>query len=50
MPDHYMNYLECDVPDGLTLTEWRRRRLAERRLAERPALLPRLRSRRHVTP
>jgi hypothetical protein len=45
MPDHSMNYLECDIPAGQTLTEWRRRRDAQRRLAARPALLPRLRSR-----
>ena len=28
MPDHVMNYLESDVPDGLTLIEWRRARAA----------------------
>jgi hypothetical protein len=24
MPDHVMNYVESDVPAGLTLIEWRR--------------------------
>ena len=28
MPDHVMNYIECDVPANLTLAEWRRTRLA----------------------
>jgi hypothetical protein len=27
MPDHVMNYIESDVPTGLTLAEWRRTRL-----------------------
>lgn len=26
MPDHVMNYVECDLPTGLTLSEWRRAR------------------------
>jgi hypothetical protein len=31
-------YVECDVPDGMTLTQWRRDRIAqtERRSAWRP--------------
>jgi hypothetical protein len=28
MPDHVMNYVEADVPAGVTLVEWRRSRLA----------------------
>jgi len=28
MPDHVMNYVESDVPAGLTLVEWRRVRAA----------------------
>jgi hypothetical protein len=28
MPDHVMNYVESDVPAGLTLIEWRRVRAA----------------------
>jgi len=27
MPDHVMNYIECDVPANLTLAEWRRSRI-----------------------
>jgi hypothetical protein len=27
MPDHVMNYIECDA-DALTLVEWRRTRIA----------------------
>ena len=26
MPDHVMNYIETDLPAGLTLPEWRRAR------------------------
>ena len=41
-------YVECDIPEGQTLDEWRRERAAARR-AERPARrllrLPRLRLR-----
>lgn len=28
MPDHDMNYIESDAPAGITLTEWRRARVA----------------------
>jgi hypothetical protein len=28
MPDHVMNYVECDAPAGETLAQWRRTRLA----------------------
>jgi hypothetical protein len=28
MPDHVMNYVECDAPAGVTLAQWRRTRLA----------------------
>jgi hypothetical protein len=41
MPSSCFNYLDCDVPAGMTLEEYRRRRA---RLA-RPGLLTRLRSR-----
>jgi hypothetical protein len=35
-----MNYVECDVPDGLTLVEWRRvTRPAQRRRRRLRALL-----------
>ena len=27
MPDHVMNYVECDAPADLTLVEWRRTRV-----------------------
>jgi hypothetical protein len=27
MPDHHMNYIECEAPSGLTLVEWRRTRV-----------------------
>ena len=30
-----MNYIECDLPDGMVLTEWRRARAAARRKARR---------------
>ena len=26
MPDHTMRYVECDIPTGLTIVEWRRAR------------------------
>jgi hypothetical protein len=32
MPEHVMNYVECDAPAGLTLEQWRR----DRRLANTP--------------
>jgi hypothetical protein len=28
MPDHVMNYIECEAPSGLTLVERRRSRIA----------------------
>ena len=28
MPDHVMNYIECEAPAELTLVEWRRARVA----------------------
>jgi hypothetical protein len=28
MPDHVMNYIECEAPAELTLVEWRRTRVA----------------------
>jgi hypothetical protein len=28
MPDRHMNYVEVDIPVGLTLVEWRRTRPA----------------------
>jgi hypothetical protein len=28
MPDHVMNYIECEAPSGLTLVEWRHSRIA----------------------
>jgi hypothetical protein len=31
MPDHHMNYIEADVPAGITLADWRRTRLAPTR-------------------
>jgi hypothetical protein len=37
-----MNYIECDVPDGMVLAEWRRKRAAARRRVRRT---PRLRLR-----
>jgi len=27
MPDHVMNYIECEAPAGLTLVDWRRSRI-----------------------
>jgi hypothetical protein len=30
MPDHHMRYVECDIPTGLTIAEWRRLRQADR--------------------
>jgi hypothetical protein len=32
-------YVECDVPDGMTLAEWRRRRDAERAAPQRRSRL-----------
>jgi hypothetical protein len=31
MPDHVLNYIECDAPAGLTLVEWRRSHSTTRR-------------------
>ena len=28
MPDHHISYVECDIPAGLTVAEWRRIRSA----------------------
>ena len=28
MPDHHISYVECDIPAGLTVAEWRRIRRA----------------------
>ncbi len=28
MPDHSISYIECDIPAGLTVAEWRRVRSA----------------------
>jgi hypothetical protein len=36
-----MNYIDCDVPDGMTLAEWRRVRSPRRA----PRRMPRLRIR-----
>ena len=30
-----MNYIECDVPDGMVLAEWRRQRAERRRKVRR---------------
>ena len=30
-----MNYIECDVPDGMVLAEWRRQARAARRKVRR---------------
>jgi hypothetical protein len=30
MPDHTMNYVECEAAAGLTLVEWRRNRMDAR--------------------
>jgi hypothetical protein len=47
MPDHCMNYLETDVPAGLTLVDWRRARREQRTSGRvRPARFQRLRLRR----
>jgi hypothetical protein len=34
MPDHVMNYIECELPTGLALAAWRRSR-AERKQPRR---------------
>jgi hypothetical protein len=31
MPDHVLNYIECDAAAGLTLVEWRRSHSTTRR-------------------
>ena len=42
MPDHVMNYIECEAPAELTLVEWRRVRAAvsPRRRRSLRSLLP----------
>ena len=35
-------YVDCDVPEGMTLTEWRRSQCAAARGARRPRLWRRL--------
>ena len=42
MPDHVMNYVQSDVPAGLTLVEWRLARAAAspRRRRSLRSLLP----------
>ena len=30
MQSHNFNYVECDIPEGVTLDEWRRRRCTRR--------------------
>ncbi len=32
MEEHDFRYVECDIPEGMTLDEWRRRRIHPRRL------------------
>ncbi len=39
MDEHDFRYVECDIPEGMTLDEWRRRR---RVAARRPHGLRRL--------
>ncbi len=39
MEEHSFRYVECDIPEGMTLDEWRRRRVGTRR---RPHPLRRL--------
>ena len=36
MDTYSFNYVECDIPEGVTLDEWRRRRCTAH--AERPFL------------
>lgn len=31
MPDHVMNYIECEAPAGLTLVQWRKAHTAPTR-------------------
>jgi hypothetical protein len=40
MPDHHISYVECDIPAGLTVAEWRRIRSAGQSVRTRRA--PRL--------
>jgi len=35
MPDHVMNYVECDAPAQLTLVEWRQTRVVAPRRRRR---------------
>ena len=45
MPDHVMNYVECDLPAGLTLPEWRRARYEAQPVRTRRTIRQILRSR-----
>jgi hypothetical protein len=45
MPDHVMNYVECDLPTGLTLPEWRRARYEAQPVRTRRSVRRFLRSR-----
>ena len=40
MTDHVLSYVECDIPEGLTLREWRRAGTARARVAWWRRLLP----------
>ena len=40
MTDHCLSYVECDVPEGVTLREWRRAGAARARIAWWRRLLP----------
>ena len=37
-----MNYIECDVPDGMVLAEWRRQRERRRKVRRTPRFRLRL--------
>jgi hypothetical protein len=43
MPDHVMNYVECDAPAQLTLVEWRQTRFSAARRRRLRLRLPALR-------
>ena len=43
MDAYSFGYIECDVPEGMTLAEWRRRRCGHHAVRRSPALLARLR-------
>ena len=36
--DHSFNYIECDIPEGMTCAQWRRRHLPETPLPRRSRL------------